>query len=133
MKVKFKPSTYKEVNDASTSQFEIQRTLAFLQNVEDEVEKSKKTTELLKTINELTIDLIVAAIEYIKTPDSTVFDKGHVREFLLNCDRNTHNTIKEKHIELRMSTELKPLDVKCIHCNHEYQQQFNINISDFFD
>jgi hypothetical protein len=133
LKIKFKPSTYKEVNSASTSQFEIQRVLYSLEGVQDEQEKSKKTNEILKTINELTIDLIVNSIEYIKTPDGTVFDKGHIREFLLNCDRNTHNTIKETHIELRKSTELKPLDVKCVHCSHEYQQQFNINISDFFD
>jgi hypothetical protein len=79
------------------------------------------------------MELIVNSIEYIKTPESTVFDKNHIREFLENCDKNTHNTIKETHIELRKSTELKPLDVKCMHCNHEYPQQFNINISDFFD
>jgi len=133
LKIKFRPSSYKEVNDASTSQFEIQRALYAIEGVKDEVEKSKKTNELLKTINNLTTELIVNAIEYIKAPDSTVFDKNHIREFLLNCDRNTHNTIKETHIELRKSTELKPLDVKCMHCSHEYQQQFNINISDFFE
>lgn len=133
LKIKFKPSTYKEVNSASTTQFEIQRVLYSLESITGEEEKSKKTTEILKTINTLTIDLIVAAIEYIKTPESTVFDKNHIREFLLNCDKNTHNTIKETHIELRKSTELKPLDVKCMNCSHEYQQQFNINISDFFE
>jgi hypothetical protein len=133
LKIKFKPSTYKEVNSASTNQFEIQRVLYSLDNITDAVEKNEKTAEILKTINSLTMGLIINSIEYIKTPDSTVFDKNHIREFLENCDKNTHNSIKESYIELRKSTELKPLDVKCMHCSHDYQQQFNINISDFFD
>jgi len=133
LKIKFKPSTYKEVNSASTNQFEIQRVLYSLDSITDAVEKNEKTAEILKTINSLTMGLIINSIEYIKTPDSTVFDKNHIKEFLENCDKNTHNTIKESYIELRKSTELKPLDVKCMQCSHDYQQQFNINISDFFD
>jgi len=133
LKVKFKPSTYQEVNKVSTAQFEIQRSLAAIDTVTDAEERNRKTAIVIKTINELTVELIAGAIEYIKTPDSTVFDKAYIHEFLLNCDKKTHHIIKDKHIELRKSTELKPLEVKCTHCNHEYQQQFNINISDFFD
>lgn len=133
LKIKFRPSTYQEVNKANTSQFEIQRLLNYIDTITDADERTKKTDEVVKTINNLTIDLITSAIEYIKTPESTVLDKDFIREFLLNCDKNTHNTIKAKHIDLRKSTELKPLDVKCTHCAHDYTQQFNINISDFFD
>lgn len=132
LKVKFRPSTYQEVNKASTSQFEIQRLLNSFDNIDDADVKAKKTADVIKTINELTIDLVTSAIEYIKTPESTVLDKVFIREFLVNCDKTTHNAIKERHIALRKSTELKPLDVKCTHCAHEYNQQFNINISDFF-
>jgi len=133
LKVKFRPSTYQEVNKASTSQFEIQRLLNSFDSLTDPDERTIKTAEVIKTINGLTIDLITSAIEYIKTPESTVLDKVFIREFLVSCDKNTHNTIKEKHIELRKSAELKPLEVKCTHCSHEYKQQFNINISDFFE
>lgn len=133
LKIKFRPSTYQEINKVSTAQFEIQRALASVESVTDADERNKKTTEIIKTINELTIELIASGIEYIKTPESTVFDKVFIHEFLVNCDKNTHHLIKDKHIELKKSTELKPLDVKCTHCNHEYNQQFNINISDFFD
>ena len=40
--------------------------------------------------------------------------------------------IRDKAIELKKSTETKPLEFSCIHCHHEYEQQFNINVSDFF-
>lgn len=133
VQVKFKPLTYKEVNDANTAQFEIQRMLNGLDNLDDLEVRNTKTAEILKTINDLSIDLMVSTIEYIKVPDATVFEKDHIREFLISCDRNTHNKIKDQNIELRKSTEVKPLQMKCMNCSHEYTQPFNINISNFFD
>jgi hypothetical protein len=79
------------------------------------------------------MSILSETIEYIKTPTATVLDKQFINEFLVNCDRNTYNKIKDSNIELRKSTEIKPLDIKCTHCEYEYQQQFNINVSDFFD
>ena len=133
VQVKFKPLTYKEVNDANTAQFEIQRMLNGLDNLDDLEVRNTKTAEILKTINDLSIDLMVSTIEYIKVPDATVFEKDHIREFLISCDRNTHNKIKDQNIELRKSTEVKPLQMKCMNCSHDYTQPFNINISNFFE
>jgi hypothetical protein len=77
--------------------------------------------------------LLVETIEYIKTPTATVFEKEFIEGFLRNCDKNTFNVIKQTNIDLRSSAEAKPLDIKCMHCSHEYQQSFVINVSDFFD
>ena len=80
----------------------------------------------------MTIDLLVSSIEYIKIPNAIVFEKEYIDEFLRNCDKNTYNNIKDKSIKLRESTELKPLHITCLHCKHEYEQQFTLNTSDFF-
>ena len=133
IQVKFKPLTYKEVNEANTAQFDIQRMLQTLDRIEDGDERNNKTSEIMNAINELSIGLMVSTIEYIKVPDATVFDKDFIREFLVSCDKNAHNKIKDQNIELRKSTEVKPLQMKCMNCNHEYQQPFNINISNFFE
>ena len=111
----------------------IQRALSTLDGIENTEERNSKTTEIMNSINELTINLMISTIEYIKVPDATVFEKDFIREFLTSCDKNTHNKIKEQNIELRKSTEVKPLQMKCINCNHEYSQPFNINVSNFFD
>jgi hypothetical protein len=133
LKIKFRPLTYKEVSKANEKQFEIQRTLLDIDRIEDVDLKNSKTSQLIASINDLTTELLIETIEYIKTPEATVFDKEFINEFLQQCDKNTHNFIKEKNIELRKTTELKPLDITCSHCSHTHQQSLNINISDFFD
>ena len=81
----------------------------------------------------MTIKLLVDTIEYIKTPTATVFEREFITEFLTNCDRLTFNSIKEKSIENRSKSELKPLQMTCMHCKHEYEQPFIINVTNFFD
>jgi len=132
LQFKFKPLTYKQVNSTGEKQFEVQRLLNSVDSIEDLEQRNKVTSEILQKVNEMSMDLMIETVEYIRTPDSTVFDKDHIREFLMNCDKNIFNVIRDKNIELRKSTELKPLHVTCIHCQHEYDQTFNINIADFF-
>jgi hypothetical protein len=131
--IKYKPLSYKDVNKIGERQFEVQKRFMQIEAIVDEAEKNVKTGEVVKILNQLTAEIIVDAIEYIKTPSDTVFDKDFIREFLNNCDKNTYNVLRDKNVELRKENEIKPLDVKCLHCEHEHKQPFNINITDFFD
>jgi hypothetical protein len=133
LQIKFKPLNYRQVNKAGEGQFQIQRILNQVDSIEDPEERGKRTSEVVREINEMALSLMLETIEYIKTPDATVFDKAFIREFLENCDKNLYNKVRDKNIELRKSTELKPLEIKCIHCGHEHTQDFNINITDFFE
>lgn len=130
--IKFTPLSYSNMNQSNILQFELQRMINNLENITDEETRSKNSAELIKKLNEMTIELLSTTIEYIKTPSSTVFDKDFIKEFLFKCDKNTFNKIKDKNLELKTSTEAKPLDIKCMHCGHEYEQSFVINISTFF-
>lgn len=133
LSIKFKPLAYKELNIVNMKQFEVQRMLMELEKLpENSDERSNKSTEMVKGINEIAIDLIGSTIEYIKTPNSTVLDKDFILEFLRNCDKKTFDTIRDTGVELRKTSESKPLEMKCIHCGHEYKQPFTINITDFF-
>jgi hypothetical protein len=72
------------------------------------------------------------SIAIIKTPSAAVSDSAQIEEFLRNCDKNVYLSIRDYHTSLKAKTELKPLDVKCTSCEHDYQQPFTINASDFF-
>jgi hypothetical protein len=131
--IKFKPLPFKEINQVNLAQLEVQKMVMQLNQIEDQNAKTKKSGELLKSINEVAINLIANTIEYIKTPHATVLAKEYIVEFLQNCDKNVFDKIKNANLELRATTETKPLDVKCIHCGTEYKQQFIVNVTDFFE
>ncbi len=132
VQVKFAPMPFTEINKASLAQFELQKTMQSLMKIEDEEERNLKTGEAMKKLNDTYLDLITQIISYIKVPDATVLDKTYIKEFLTNCDKKTYDTIRDHSISLRQSTELKPLKMKCIHCGHDYEQSFTVNVSDFF-
>lgn len=133
LSIKFKPLNFTEMNKVGITQFEIQKAMQNILQIEDNEVRDNKSAEILKTINDTYLETIVSTIEYIKVPTGTVFEKEFIEEFLRNCDRNTYESIKEYGVKLRQSTETKPLEISCPHCKHEYEQSFVINVTDFFD
>ena len=96
-------------------------------------ERLKYSTEMMKQLNILTMELVSESIDNITTPSAVVTEKEYIIDFLKNCDRNSFVTLKDYTIKLREEAQLKPLPVKCIHCEHEYNQTLALNVSDFFD
>ena len=132
LSLKFCPLNYKQINETSVIQFEIQRALRIIQDMPDGDERNAKSTEVLRKMNQVTMDIIVETIEYISSPNGIVLDKNFIKEFLENVDVKTFEKIKDISLELKKSTDTKPLKFKCINCSHEYEQPFNVNVSDFF-
>lgn len=132
LKVKFKPLRYKEINEAAISQFEIQKTFASLERVTDEEEKLKLSKQALEKITILTMEITSKTIEYIETPALRVDNYEFVLDFLKNCDRNQFAAIRDHNTKLKASSDIKPIDIKCVKCSHEYTQVFTLNPSDFF-
>jgi len=132
LSIKFKPLTYKEINQINTSQFEIQRGFAQLDAITELEAKNEKIKELLILTTRLTSQAITNNIEYIKTPSAFVQEKEYILDFLNNCDKNTYDMIKEFNVKLKEGSDMKPLKVTCMHCQHEYEQPFTLNMSDFF-
>lgn len=132
LEIKFKPLTYSETNKNNMTQYEIQKSLVILNEYEDNEDKRKQTQDTIKKLNSIMSEAIGNTIEYIKTPETSVTDPTFIREFLDNCDRQTNNAIREFSIELKNKNQLKPLRLKCINCQHEYEQNLVLNITDFF-
>jgi len=129
---KFRPLTYKEMNEAGVAQMEAQRQFLAIENETDADIKQKKTQEALKYVTDLTMKLLAKTIVYIKTPAAFVEDKNFILDYLQNCERDTYVAIRDYNAELKSQNEVKPLHIKCHDCGHEYDQQFTLNTSDFF-
>lgn len=133
LEIKFKPLTYREMTNVSIKQFEVQRLFNDIQNMEDNDEKLKKGQESVKVITELTMDVVAMTIEHIKTPNILVTEKEFIVDYLRNCDKKDYVSIRDYSNQLKTTTQLQPLDIKCPNCSNEYKQGIGINVSDFFD
>ena len=132
LKIKFRPLNYKEMSKASITQLDAQRSYLTIENSKDEEEKMQKTSEAIKNITELTMGILANTIAYIETPNVMVTENAYILDFLRNCDKQIYISIRDHGIALRASTEIQPLEIKCVNCENEYKQQFTLNISDFF-
>ncbi len=133
LKIKFKPLTYKEINDGAAAQFDVQRIFMNLENVEDQDERNAISHQALENITKVTMELISSAIEYIETPNATVSEKEFIFDFLQHCDRNVYLQVRDYNTMLKQSTEVKPLQMTCSSCETKYEQAFTLNPADFFE
>jgi hypothetical protein len=131
LEIKFKPLTYKETNNNNLAQYEL-RKIAAIWEASEATQTTEDVKEAVQKLNQLMTDIIASTVEYIKTPEVTVTNQEFIREFLENCDRQTNKAIKEKSMELKTRNDLKPMRLKCTNCNHEYDQELMLNITNFF-
>jgi hypothetical protein len=130
----FGPMTYFQLNEMSKKRFEDQQTIEYITSSElPDAEKVERLGEVFKRITMLTIDTIAGAVRSITTSDMLVTDPEHINEFLTNCPKATFEVVRNHTIKIRDAADLKPVAVKCNNCEHEYKQEFTLDMSNFFD
>lgn len=132
LSIKFKPLNYFESNKNGLLQYELQKNMYLMDQIENPEEKANQQQAILKQIQEQVNIMIAGTIEYIETPETKVFEREYINEFLLNCDRLTAQTIRDQAIKIKTESQIPPFKLKCIHCSHEYEQPLILNITDFF-
>jgi hypothetical protein len=134
LKIVFQPLSYERQNYHSQQQFDKQRLLnSITQSDLSEEEKMTKISAVLQEITALTVSVLAGSIQGIKTPEVFVTEIEMITEFLQNCDRKIFNQIKDQVVELRQTSELQPVQIKCNACENEYEQPLNLDMSDFFE
>jgi hypothetical protein len=129
----FRPLSLSEINEGNMAQFEVQREMINARSIEDVDEQNEATSRVLGKVNELSFRVVAKGIREVKTPEITVDDSNHILDYLKNCDKKVFDTLRNHVISLRETSEIKPLKITCVHCQHEYEQPFTLNVSDFFE
>lgn len=132
LEIYYSPLDYRKMNDAALKQFDIQAKYKGLSAIEDPTERGAVSGEALKDITILTMEILSNTISKIVTPEGEVTNSDHIYDFLQNADTKTYETIRDHNTKLREKSTIKPLDIKCEECGHEYKQPFTLNASDFF-
>lgn len=129
----FRPLSYKQITDNSLKQFEDQKVLNILPDAElPENEKIRLLNEAILKLTSLTIETVAQSIALIRTQTGMVNEFDHIREFLQNVDSKTFSAIKDHLTNLRASSSLPPLDIRCQACQHHYKQAVALDQSFFF-
>lgn len=133
LKIYFKPMTYKELNENGLEQFEEQKMLQMMQDSNiQEIEKMKQLGEVLKKITAVTTRALSENISMVQTPQAQVTEQEHITEWLNNCERTMFTRIRDHIIDMKREGELKPLHMRCTNCQHEYDQMFTLDMTNFF-
>jgi hypothetical protein len=133
IEIYFRPMTYKNLNDNNKKQFDEQRMLQGLDDMDQPVEeKINRLTQALKKITEITVEALGQSVAAIKTPTALVTEQEYVQDFLKNCDRNLFNQIRDHIVSQKSMSEIQPLTIKCPECTKEYQQILTLDMTNFF-
>lgn len=132
LEIYFRPLTYQEINQNSLEQFDIQRLLVQLDDVEDTERKKTMVNDGVKKLNELSNKILCQSIRHIKTPETIVTDRNFIQEFVDECDSKTGKAILDHSAELKKRNENRPLKMTCVNCSHKYDQPLVLNFTDFF-
>ena len=131
--VYFQPLTYRQQNQNAMVQFEDQKLLESISNVDlPEEEKLKMINEAFVKLGRMSMTALGQSISMVKAGDDVVTDAEHIREFVNNCDRSIYEAIRKKVLEIRQATELKPIKVQCQSCEKGYETPFTLDVSNFF-
>ena len=134
LEITLMPVSYRNQNQVGLKQYEQQRNVQQIQsdpNTSDE-EKIKRLNEIMHLITEITIETLKYSIASIRTPDALVTEIDFIRDFLVNCDRKLYQEIRDRVIELRTSSDLKPFEVVCPNCSHKHEQTLTLDQAAFF-
>jgi hypothetical protein len=130
----FAPMTYRQINDVSRVQYEDSKLMQSISDADlNEDEKMRRLGEAFKRVTKLTVRSLAASISAIKSQDAMVTDQDQIEEFLVNAPKSTFDAVREHVTNLRIATDLKKLDINCENCSNQYQQEFTLDMSNFFE
>ena len=133
LRIHFCPMTYQQMNDNSMAQFEEQKIMQVLtEDPTGDSDQMKRLGDVLRKITAITTKALAQNIERVEIPGSQVTEKSHIMEWLTNCDRNTFAQIRDHIVDNKAQGEIPPLDITCTNCQHQYQQNFTLDMTNFF-
>ena len=133
LEIWFKPMNYSQINESNLAQFEDQKMLQAVANPDmPDQQRAETLGTILQKITAVTTHALSQNIAMVKTPQAQVTDLAHIEEWLKNCDRGMFNRVKDHVITAKKASEIKPLHLRCTNCEHEYDQQFTLDMTTFF-
>lgn len=130
--IKLQPLTYKQRTDSNIKNFELQQKLVQAEKIENKEEQQKVINELWNEFAESQKSLYALMVESVETPETTVTERGHISDWLNNCDKEIIDAIKAQLAVHQKAWELPAYHVKCENCGNETDLSTELDYSNFF-
>jgi hypothetical protein len=127
--IKFRPLSYKQIISTNEKQAEVQKKIMAIEAITDDEKRSIASSEVVRDLNAIALDIVSETIEYVRTPNEVVTEQEFIKEFLKNCDKESFESIRTKNISLRESAQIKPVKLHCKHCLTEYNFSLDVDVS----
>ena len=134
LEVYFRPLNYHEISQSAQKQFEQQKKIQLTANAENvtDQDKLKVMSEALEEVTKMTMTTMVESIAGVSSGGQYIEDRKQITEFMENIDRTMYSKIRDHLSEVRSKGEMKPLTITCKECNHQFEQPFTLDMSNFF-
>lgn len=128
------PISYKFQNEINLKQYAQQKLIQQIQLDErlTDDEKIEQLNAALHRITEITIETLKYSISSIRAKGTLVTDSEYIGELLANCDRKLYQEIRDRVIELRLASDIRPFEITCSNCGHEFKQSLTLDQAAFF-
>lgn len=133
--IKLKPAAYFVANKINQINFEEQKLMQALENVEQDAALRQVTiTEATRRLVDIGLDNLTAVTDYIATNEGDVVqDPKHIRDFYVNASSATVKHINDLIAEFAKAASPKLLSAECTSCNKEFSVPLEFNYTNFFD
>jgi hypothetical protein len=131
--IHIRPYNYRETTKRSLQALEQQKIMSVVndENMSDDDKMSRFSDSFIK-LTEMTVDIIAGCISAIDTPEGTVTDSAQIKDFIANSSSEVFNKVSKHVNDMRNEIEMKPQQVTCTECNHEFGVTLNMDQSNFF-
>jgi hypothetical protein len=129
-----KPQRYFNLNANNQLRFVEQSIYQSIANNElNDDQRREMLKEQVAKIEELNYQVLISSTDYVATPEGEqVSDPEQLAEFYRNAETAIIRRVKNQIEDYAETAGIKPLELKCENCSHEYQRDLIFDYSSFF-
>ena len=130
--IKIQPLNYKSKSEFAMKNFQLQQKLSQVDFIEDEEAKRIKVVELFKEMGDIQNEIYIGSVESVEANGQVVTERPFIREWLLNCDRDIFEKIKNQIVENQKIWAIPDFPAVCENCKKELKLSLDLDQSNFF-
>ena len=132
LEIEIKPFRYENTIQAGIASFQSSRSLQAIADIPDDMDKLKVFNDNFMKMADMNYTLIVDAVHSIKLGEEVITDRGHIREFLDNCEAKIGNAIEAQVTEINKIGINKTMQFECEKCEDTFDAPISFDPVNFF-